>query len=258
MTRIGNQVFAVDLDLFQNFAVSNAPVRFPQIWTRRGLTGCSTTRRLPIRLVRNIGEALGVRAMSNPADLDNSVDMGALMQLETLLAGPGPFQGLQSPKWPAVFPALDAEKVKKGEALYREHCQGCHMPPVKELLADKGERYWEDGRLKVTDINIQEIGTDPRAALDYRNRTADSGPLGKGLLTAAEGLEAVTGAIADRFFKLQKLTPPARGEWVVRDKLIYKARPLNGIWAVAPYLHNGSVPDLYQLLSPKAERAVRF
>lgn len=28
----------------------------------------------------------------------------------------------------------------------------------------------------------------------------------------------------------------------------YKARPLDGIWATAPYLHNGSVPNLYQLL----------
>ena len=31
----------------------------------------------------------------------------------------------------------------------------------------------------------------------------------------------------------------------VRDDLVYKARPLNGIWAVAPFIHNGSVPSLY-------------
>ena len=34
--------------------------------------------------------------------------------------------------------------------------------------------------------------------------------------------------------------------------LQYKARPLNGIWATAPYLHNGSVPTLYDLLLPSA------
>lgn len=33
--------------------------------------------------------------------------------------------------------------------------------------------------------------------------------------------------------------------------LAYKARSLNGIWATAPYLHNGSVPTLYDLLLPK-------
>ena len=33
--------------------------------------------------------------------------------------------------------------------------------------------------------------------------------------------------------------------------LAYKGRSLNGIWATAPYLHNGSVPTLYDLLLPK-------
>jgi hypothetical protein len=34
----------------------------------------------------------------------------------------------------------------------------------------------------------------------------------------------------------------------------YKARPLNGIWASAPYLHNGSLPNLDELLKPVANR----
>jgi hypothetical protein len=33
--------------------------------------------------------------------------------------------------------------------------------------------------------------------------------------------------------------------------LSYRARSLNGIWATAPYLHNGSVPTLYDLLLPE-------
>ena len=33
----------------------------------------------------------------------------------------------------------------------------------------------------------------------------------------------------------------------------YKARPLNGIWATAPFLHNGSVLTLYDLLLPADE-----
>jgi hypothetical protein len=44
----------------------------------------------------------------------------------------------------------------------------------------------------------------------------------------------------------------------VRAPLQYKARPLNGIWATPPYLHNGSVPNLYALLSPVAERPKTF
>lgn len=40
--------------------------------------------------------------------------------------------------------------------------------------------------------------------------------------------------------------------------LAYKARPLDGIWATAPYLHNGSVPNLYQLLLPGKDRIKKF
>jgi hypothetical protein len=42
------------------------------------------------------------------------------------------------------------------------------------------------------------------------------------------------------------------------DILGYKARPLTGIWATAPYLHNGSVPTLYDLLLPPQERPDSF
>ena len=42
------------------------------------------------------------------------------------------------------------------------------------------------------------------------------------------------------------------------NALAYKARPLDGIWATAPYLHNGSVPNLYQLLLPAKDRMEKF
>jgi len=40
--------------------------------------------------------------------------------------------------------------------------------------------------------------------------------------------------------------------------MAYKARPLDGIWATGPFLHNGSVPTLYDLLLPPAQRPVTF
>ncbi|MGI9233964.1 MAG: di-heme-cytochrome C peroxidase [Woeseiaceae bacterium] len=41
-------------------------------------------------------------------------------------------------------------------------------------------------------------------------------------------------------------------------KLEYKARPLAGMWATPPFLHNGSVHNIYELLSPAHERERRF
>ena len=40
--------------------------------------------------------------------------------------------------------------------------------------------------------------------------------------------------------------------------LHYRARPLNGVWATAPYLHNGSVPSLWWMLMPAAKRPKQF
>jgi hypothetical protein len=43
-----------------------------------------------------------------------------------------------------------------------------------------------------------------------------------------------------------------------RIDFAYKGRPLNGIWATAPFLHNGSVPNLDELLKPPAKRVKKF
>ena len=45
---------------------------------------------------------------------------------------------------------------------------------------------------------------------------------------------------------------------LIAANLGYKARPLSGIWATPPYLHNSSVPNLYQMLVPAARRTPKF
>jgi hypothetical protein len=49
-------------------------------------------------------------------------------------------------------------------------------------------------------------------------------------------------------------TTPQR--WTMPPRFLesMKAGPLLGIWATGPFLHNGSVPTVYDLLSPPAER----
>jgi len=280
LTRIGNQVFAVDMKNAANFAPANAPVRFPQIWDASWFTWVQYNSSISDPLVRNVGEALGVRAAvklygPDAKDFRNSVNVEGLKTLEELLSGPAPYQGLWSPKWPSVFPELDSKKVLRGAELYKLHCQGCHLPPVQELITDlkspRSTYWWENSQgkrlLKVKDVKVDYIGTDPHEATDFINRTADTGDLGKGQVSAAVGLDLVTNGIVNKFFDKMKLTPQQQIEWrgnrdprdpSVRSESIYKARPLNGIWAVGPYLHNGSVPNLYALLSPQNERPDTF
>ncbi|CAO3421108.1 di-heme-cytochrome C peroxidase [Azospirillum doebereinerae] len=59
-----------------------------------------------------------------------------------------------------------------------------------------------------------------------------------------------------------KAEDPAAATKELADKikrlLAYKARPLDGVWASAPYMHNGSVPNLYEMLLPVSQRSVAF
>jgi len=43
-----------------------------------------------------------------------------------------------------------------------------------------------------------------------------------------------------------------------KNLLAYRARPLDGIWATAPYLHNGSIQNLHELLKPASKRKTSF
>jgi hypothetical protein len=50
------------------------------------------------------------------------------------------------------------------------------------------------------------------------------------------------------------------GDYGHKDTILdpggYVAPPLDGIWASAPYLHNGSVPTLWHLLHPQERPAI--
>jgi hypothetical protein len=43
-----------------------------------------------------------------------------------------------------------------------------------------------------------------------------------------------------------------------QSRMSYKGRPLTGVWATAPFLHNGSVPTLYDMLLPPLDRPRSF
>ncbi|MDB5934596.1 MAG: hypothetical protein JWQ01_1940 [Massilia sp.] len=73
-------------------------------------------------------------------------------------------------------------------------------------------------------------------------------PLSRGEVDVARDLFAV-----DKDTRLQRCMDEKD-----KTRLAYKGRPLTGVWATAPYLHNGSVPTLYDLLLPPESRPRSF
>ncbi len=134
LARIGNYVFGTELDN-SNLRVADAPVSFPPLWYTSWFSWVQYNSSIQQPMVRNIGEALGVRARVNltqPPNLYRStVNVKNQWQMENLLAGPAAFTGLMAPAWPeAVLGPIDRAKAQKGAELYKQHCQHCHLPPL--------------------------------------------------------------------------------------------------------------------------------
>jgi len=282
LNRIGNTIFAVDLNNPSNWVAYSAPVHYPRIWDSSWFTWIQYNGSIEQPMTRNAGEALGVNAvvdLTPGKDLfTSSVNVQTIFELEQLLAGKQPgvtrgFNGLTSPKWPSnILPPINTDLAAKGEVLYGERCQGCHLPAVTkpEFWSSvqwrppnsAGERY-----LDLKQPLIDEIGTDASDAEGMKDRRVATPP-GLGITSNDFGsaLGQLVALTVKRWYDDQQPPTPdgvrqkmnGNRDNGVRAPLSYKARPLNGIWATPPYLHNGSVPNLYALLSPVAERPKTF
>jgi mono/diheme cytochrome c family protein len=287
LNRIGNQVFSLDLNNPANYAAHSAPVHFPRIWNAPWFDWVQYNGSIMQPMIRNAGESLGVSSDLNLIDpakglFKSSAEIKTLYEMERMIAGDAPvdkFTGITSPKWPKnILPPYDLPLAKQGAALYKQHCSGCHLPAIEsEALAeeDKGEffknrKWWtkndaDQPILIVNRIPIEHVGTDGAQAEDMAARTVAL-PANLGIDNNLFGfaLGDVVERVVKYWYNTQK-TPQADRDRMngYRPNKIdaphkYKARPLNGVWATPPYLHNGSVPTIYALLSPVKDRPSTF
>jgi mono/diheme cytochrome c family protein len=111
---------------------------------------------------------------------------------------------------PPKYPfAIDRELAARGETLFVKNCAECHGT------------YGPDGRWPERTVPIDVVGTDATRlrAISTEHRRL----YGTSWFT--------------KFGNLPTVADPGG----------YVAPPLDGIWASAPYLHNGSVPTLWDL-----------
>ena len=282
--RIANASFG-DAISPANYRVANAPVDYPQLWDMWTFDWVQWNGSAQQPMARNIGEALGVGATLSFFDADGQPLKGddrypSSVRLRDLHLIEQTLQRLKPPAWPeALLGAIDKTQAAKGRELFTENCAGCHVPRTVQ----------SDGRwvqhLKM--LPVEFIGTDPGAAnniadhrfdlsalqwdpaelaqLDVQLQPTPVESLDLSKLSSAKGLAYVTAFVGNRAYSDANIPAAERPDMDgfglpigVRELRAYKARPLAGVWATAPFLHNGSVPSLYQLLSPQDERAITF
>ncbi len=125
---------------------------------------------------------------------------------------------LRPPKYPAD---IDDALAAKGRLLFAQTCASCHGTYGHTTDAEAIAAYPNEM------VAIDEIGTDP---VRYQALT----------VTGREHYSRSWFAHAGEADEQNTLTNPTG----------YVAPPLDGVWASAPYFHNGSVPTLWHVLHP--------
>lgn len=288
---IMNEVFVRDLHQPLNVKVPDAPVSYPFLWGTPQLDWVQWNGSANNPFGRNVGEVLGTFgkvALTGPiAQLGtNTARARELFVLENLVAK------LTPPQWPeALLGKIENEKAARGRALYsafrngEPSCESCHAlrdASGQYPLTPAAENFFGARFVETQMIGLADIGTDPLMARNFATRNAFTGDLAPLLpvpFTGASTLPApvllsITVGMAANYSVATAQPPFAAAEraaligyrvkasglppYTPKNLLAYKARPISGIWATAPYLHNGSVPNLYQLLLPPAQRVTRF
>lgn len=288
--RIANSVFGDAIDP-SNYRVANGPVSYPQVWDIWKFDWVQWNGSAMQPMARNVGEALGVGATLRLLESDghpvaeadryaSSVRLRDLYTLEETL------RQLKPPTWPEeVLGKVNLPLASQGRALFSENCAYCHAPDPKkpdERLAPTRDPEW---RMRIVPTKI--VGTDSTAAdniadhrfdisklgwtkaelskLDVRLFGANVNDIDFSNISSAKALAYVTAYVENRAYQDASISDRERWRMDgfglpigVQEKRGYKARPLDGIWATPPFLHNGSVPNLFQLLSPVSERQGQF
>jgi mono/diheme cytochrome c family protein len=180
---------------------------------------------------RNLSAGFGTGATPTTLDKEKILRTAAFLWSEA-----------RPPDYPARY--VRQELAKQGQPIYQRQCWSCHgnrQPPFRRT---------GDGGLVGTVTPIEYIGTD-RARLDSYTRE---------LAAAQNSLYAGFPADEDKCASERKDPEhcyPARFSHF-RKTNGYANMPLDGLWLRAPYLHNGSVPNLRALLEPAKKRPQVF
>lgn len=269
--QIFNAVAVEFLGIEENRRDPNAPVSFPVLWDAPHLDtvqwNASAPNAGPGPIIQNATTALAVFGHVDLNNPDNGWGYASTIEIGNLGAIQKAWYQLTAPQWPeTIFGPIDQALAANGSALYQQNCVSCHA------LSDRND---PKRKLRAKAVDIATVGTDPAMATNFVHSTAKAGAFaGKKLLFGAGPVieeesptillvaHAALGALLDK--PLSALWQGILSHHAVYDAAIdpaplyYKARPLSGIWASAPYLHNGSVASLTEMLLAPEQRQSAF
>ena len=140
-----------------------------------------------------------------------------------------------------------AEDAVRFSRLLMEEAKRSGTRRVDELVYLLAFMRWREG---IPHRVFGELGVSPEAVFRFARDQRPSGTDPERLNLMTQGTIDAYNAYAKRVWGWD--------EWQLRKTKGYNAVFLDGIWLRAPYLHNGSVPTLADLLLPPEQRPTKF
>lgn len=252
-----------------------APVSFPFMYAIKYKAMFHYNGNTNSVVTRNAGQSFGLGAILTSPNSKTGEKFASTSNLHNLIKLEKLLYKLKIPELKTLYPneKVDKQLAVKGCTIYRSKCLGCHQAedervgPAKMLVNYKIPLLRTMG---TDDIYIKNQMT-PIAGVPFR-----------------DAIFGFTDAIKQSYFTNNKISKDIMSSWaneslrgkeVFRDTYLgdsrfdndpemnyvsiekghgYIANSLAGIWATAPYLHNGSIPNIDELLKPSNKRVKKF
>ncbi len=224
---------------------------------------------------RNVGQAFGLGAIvtkeigNDGKKVESTVNLPNLITLEKLI------HKVPVPEYTNLFPdrVIRKDLLVRGCEIYASKCLQCHEAPQKRvgpknILIDHKITSLETidtDRQYLKNISKSALGVPFKTAIfDFTNKVKDGYYDFYGVNTETQreyANEDVRGKeiFRDTYLGENRFNKDSDSAYAnIAPGAGYVARHLAGVWSSAPYLHNGSVMNLYELLLPENLRSKKF
>jgi hypothetical protein len=267
----------------KNCEDSHPPTSYPHLWGIAQEEFAQWDGRIHSALGRNVGAMMAAFSKNwiEKTPLPGVFKVKTTANVENIYEFEESYKKLKAPLWndlvhKKIVKPLDVSRVSRGEKIYEKNCLECHAVKPEYTVPNKFGNSWYKTHL----VSPKIVQTDELHLIRDRDRKAEVHPEMKNLYklmfgnnvfdqdgkVSARQSRTFLVSLALKTYFVDSLSSPekiakftnCRDSSLIQNGHGIKAEHLSGIIWTAPYLHNGSVSTLFDLLLPANKRPRKF
>lgn len=181
-------------------------------------------------LERNLAQGVALLGDVDWKTFETTLSPHGLQKIES--------EEISPPSWPSWLGEVDLSLAQQGCEIYKVKCSTCHDYDKTTMFA----------------YRTYDVGTDPLYCEGVTSSVGDK------FASIPDIVRPVASAVSVSALEREPYDQDGRFpvEWKTMQCNKLPARSLEGIWVTGPFLHNGSVRTIKQLLQPAGQREKTF